>query len=38
MSAPNSLAFCGVCQEYNFTHQDCGHCRECDECKEGNNE
>jgi hypothetical protein len=33
MSALNSLAFCEVCQEYNFTYKDCGHCKECDECK-----
>jgi len=33
MSIPNSLAFCEVCEEYNFTYEDCGHCKECDECK-----
>ena len=33
MSAPNSLAFCEVCQEYNFIYKDCGHCKECDDCK-----
>jgi hypothetical protein len=37
MSEPHALPFCEICEQYNFTCEDCGLCKECDECetKEG---
>jgi hypothetical protein len=38
MSAPYALPYCEVCEQYNFTCDDCGLCKECDDCKEGKDE
>jgi Fe2+ or Zn2+ uptake regulation protein len=37
MSAPYALPFCEVCEQYNFVCENCGLCKECDDCeiKEG---
>jgi hypothetical protein len=29
----SELPFCKVCEEYNFTCENCGLCKECDECE-----
>ena len=34
MSGPYGLPYCEVCEQYNFTCEDCGLCNECDECEE----
>lgn len=38
MNKTSKLPYCEVCEEYNFTCEDCGFCKECDECKGESNE
>jgi len=38
MSGPYTPPFCEVCEQFNFTCDDCGLCKECDECEGGNND
>ena len=33
MSGPYGVPYCEICEQYNFVCDDCGLCKECDECE-----